>query len=260
MGQRSYAASMSRAGRPREWDAVTYDELPLPHQSWGARLLERLPLRGDETVLDVGAGTGRDTEALLARLPRGHVIAVDGSVAMLEQLGKRLAGSERLTVKHADLREPLELDRTVDAVFSVATLHWLPDHDVVFRSLAGVLRPGGRLRVECGGAGNVAGVDRAVTGLGFPSLNRAFRFAGVADTEASLAAAGFTDIEVDLVPDPARFQAGAQLESLLATVVLGPLLDPMDPAERPGVVRRIAAALPRPEVDYVRLRMSATRA
>jgi trans-aconitate 2-methyltransferase len=251
---------MSQAGRPREWDAVTYDELPLPHQSWGTRLLARLPLRGDETVLDVGAGTGRDTEVLLGHLPNGHVIAVDGSVAMLDQLGKRLAGSDRLTVRRADLREPLEVDRPVDAIFSVATLHWLPDHDVVFRSLAGVLRPGGLLRIECGGAGNIAEVDRAVTGLGHPSLNRAFRFADRADTEASLAAAGFTDIEVNLVPDPARLPSRAQLESFLATVVLGPLLDPMEPGQRPDVVRLIADALPRPEVDYVRLQMSATRA
>jgi trans-aconitate 2-methyltransferase len=250
---------MSQASRPREWDAVTYDALPLPHQTWGARLLARLPLHGAETVLDLGAGTGRDTEALLERLPDGHVIAVDGSAAMLDQLGKRLARSDRLTVKRADLREPLELDRPVDAVFSVATLHWLPDHDVVFRSLAALLRPGGLLRIECGGAGNVAEVDRAVTSLGFPSLNRAFRFAGVAETEASLSAAGFTDIEVDLVPDPARLQAGAQLESFLATVVLGPLLDPMEPGQRPEVARRVAEALPRPEVDYVRLQMSARR-
>ena len=102
-------------------------------------------------------------------------------------------------------------------------------------------------------------MDRAVTGLGFPSLNRAFRFADVADTEASLAAAGFTDIDANLVPDPARFEAGDQLESFLSMVVLGPVLDPLDPAERPEVVRRVAAALPRPEVDYVRLRISATR-
>jgi trans-aconitate 2-methyltransferase len=72
--------------RPREWDAASYDPLPLPHERWGQRLLATLPLAGDETVLDVGAGTGRDTAALLDRLPRGRVVAVDGSAAMLEQI------------------------------------------------------------------------------------------------------------------------------------------------------------------------------
>jgi|SRR5450631_4429767 trans-aconitate methyltransferase len=73
------AAPYQAPGQLREWDAASYDALPLPHERWGQRLLATLPLRGDEIVLDVGAGTGRDTEALLRRLPGGHVIAVDGS-------------------------------------------------------------------------------------------------------------------------------------------------------------------------------------
>jgi trans-aconitate 2-methyltransferase len=121
-------------GAPREWDAATYDALPLPHHRWGRGVLSALPLVGDEVVLDVGAGTGRDTEALLGRLPRGHVLAVDGSASMLERLRARLTAvpADRLTVLQADLRQPLALDGPVDAVFSVATLHWLPDHPAVF--------------------------------------------------------------------------------------------------------------------------------
>ena len=84
------ATDQRAPGRPREWDADGYDALPLPHERWGRRLLDTLPLTGDETVLDVGAGTGRDTAALLGRLPRGRVVAVDGSAAMLTRLRERL--------------------------------------------------------------------------------------------------------------------------------------------------------------------------
>ena len=61
----------------REWDASSYDAISAPQQEWGATVVERLELRGDETVLDAGAGTGLVTEMLLERLPRGRVIAVD---------------------------------------------------------------------------------------------------------------------------------------------------------------------------------------
>ena len=250
---------MSPSSRPREWDAATYDALPLPHERWGARLLDVLPLRGDERVLDVGAGTGRDTEALLRRLPAGHVVAVDGSAAMLERLRERLAGvgADRLTVLRADLREPLVLAEAVDAVLSVATLHWLPDHDAVFASLAAVLRPGGLLRAEWGGAGNLASVDAALAELGAPSVNGSLTFATAEETSARLTAAGFVDVEVELVPDPAPLRPGAELEAFLATVVLGTVLDPLPAADRAPLVRAVARRLPRPEVDYVRLRAAA---
>jgi trans-aconitate 2-methyltransferase len=61
---------------------ASYDAISAPQQQWGASVLERLALNGDETVLDAGCGTGRVTEMLLERLPRGRVVAVDGSPAM----------------------------------------------------------------------------------------------------------------------------------------------------------------------------------
>src|SRR3954449_1421327 len=67
---------------PRELDPFSYHGLAQPHQTWGAQIVERLPLRGDETVLDLGCGTGRVTEQLLERLgPDGRVLGIDGSRA-----------------------------------------------------------------------------------------------------------------------------------------------------------------------------------
>ncbi|NUS14366.1 MAG: methyltransferase domain-containing protein [Streptomyces sp.] len=244
---------------PREWDARTYDSLPLPHLGWGRRTLGRLPLKGDERVLDAGCGTGRDTEGLLDVLPRGSVVAVDGSVRMLDQLRERLAGRlDRVEVVHADLTGPLPFDGEVDAVFSVAAFHWIEDHAALFASLAGRMRPGARLVTECGGKGNIRAVNAAVADVtgGAPDM---WDFAGVEDTRERLAAAGFTDVEVKLRPDPARFEPGEQLEAYLATVVLGAHLDAMAEADREPFVRAVAGRLAEPVVDYVRLEISATR-
>jgi trans-aconitate 2-methyltransferase len=246
-------------GAPREWDAAMYDALPLPHERWGARLLSTLPLEGDEVVLDVGAGTGRDTEALLRRLPRGHVIAVDASAAMLARLRSRLGSvpAQRLTVLQADLRRPLPLHRSVDAVFSVATLHWLPDHRSVFAGLRSVLRSGGRLAAEFGGAGNLAAVDAALSDLGLPPVNGQLTFTTAEQTRDALETAGFTRVDVSLIRDPAVLTDSDQLQTFLSTIVLGVVLDPLPEDERRKVVRAVADRLSRPEVDYVRAQVGA---
>jgi trans-aconitate 2-methyltransferase len=244
----------------REWDARTYDSLPLPHTNWGRRTLARLDLRGVKSVLDAGCGTGRDTQLLLELAPDARVVAVDGSRAMLEQLRVRLADrSDRVEIVQADLTKPLPLQGHVDAVFSVATFHWISDHDTLFRNLAGVLRPGGQFVADCGGQGNVARIAAAIEdALGdSPAI---WNFAGAEETERRLEDAGFTDIDVALVPDPCRLEPGEQFESYLATLVLGAHLDRLPEPERAEFVRAVVERLPEPVVDYVRLTFRAKRA
>jgi trans-aconitate 2-methyltransferase len=74
----------------REWDAETYDRVSDIQAKWSLAVLDRLDLRGDETVLDAGCGSGRVTKLLLERLPRGHVIGVDSSTSMIEQAREAL--------------------------------------------------------------------------------------------------------------------------------------------------------------------------
>jgi trans-aconitate 2-methyltransferase len=242
-----------------EWDARTYDSLPLPHRHWGSNAIARLGLTGSEAVLELGAGTGRDCEHLLSLLPRGQVIAVDGSLQMLEQLQTRIGPAARLRVIQADLREPLDIGQQVDAALSVATLHWLPDHDVVFESVARALRPGGVFVAEGGGKGNVAVFREAVTAAGGEDVGRYWNFADADETRVRLERAGFVDIEVGLVPDPARLERGEQLEAFIATVMLGPHLREMSPSERRPFVYAVTELMPQPVVDYVRLQIRAVR-
>ena len=63
----------------REWDGASYDRISATMEALGRDVLARLDLRGDELVLDAGCGSGRITQALVERLPRGRVIAVDQS-------------------------------------------------------------------------------------------------------------------------------------------------------------------------------------
>ncbi len=243
-----------------EWDARTYDSLDLPHKRWGSGVLERLNLRGDEAVLELGCGSGRDTERLLQALPHGRVVAVDGSHQMLEQLRARLGdGDGRLRVLHRDLRQPFDLDDTFDAAMSVATFHWLPDHQHIFDELAQVLRPGGRLAFDAGGHGNTVDFLRAVRAVREHTGEEVWNFAHIPDTRTRLRQAGFHDIAVRLVSDEARFDDRALLEVYLATVMLSSQLRELPADQHAPLVSAVCDQLIEPVVDYVRLQVEARR-
>ena len=247
---------------PHGWDGASYDRVAHPMTRWGTNVLDRLPLRGDETVLDAGCGSGRVTEQLAERLPDGHVVALDASPSMVEAARDRLARfGDRVTYAVADLGRPLPLaDSSVDAILSTATFHWVPDHEALFGNLARVLRPGGRLAAQCGGAGNIARVRAALPDPG-DGWGGAWNFATPEETRARLEAAGFIDIETWLNDELETFEAGAPFREYLRTVVLGAHLERLpDDAARDAFVDAVADRLPDATIDYVRLNILATRA
>ena len=244
---------------PRDWDARTYDRVADPMARWGATVLDRLPLAGDERVLDAGCGSGRVTELLAARLPRGRVVALDGSPSMVGAARERLAAfADRIEYVVADLGRPLPLEGLVDAVLSTATFHWVPDHDALFANLAAVLRPGGRLVAQCGGVGNIASVQRVLTTIGDGWLGPA-HFETPMATVRRLDTAGFVDVECWLTDEPTRFEAGEPFETYLRTVVLGAHLERLPPGEHDAFVHEVATRLREPLIDYVRLNIVARR-
>jgi trans-aconitate 2-methyltransferase len=243
----------------REWDARTYDRISDPMLRMGTAVLDRLPLHGHERVLDAGCGSGRVTERLAERLPAGRIVALDGSAAMIETARERLARfGDRIEYVVADLGRPLPLHAPVEAILSTATFHWVGDHDALFANLAAVLRPGGRLVAQCGGAGNLDAVMAVIASVG-DGWRGPTRFETAEATAARLLAAGFRDIRCWLTAEPVTLEAGRRLEDYLATIVLGAHLERLPEAERPAFVRAVAERLPSPTLDYVRLNIEAVR-
>jgi trans-aconitate 2-methyltransferase len=248
---------------PRDWDAASYQRVSAPLEAMGRQVLDRLELRGDERVLDAGCGTGRVTAALLERVPRGEVVAVDGSPSMVEQARERLG--PRADVRVADLTE-LALDAPVDAVLSTATFHWIADHDALFASLRGVLRPGGRLVAQCGGAGNIASILAATRQAAddpefrahFEDWRGPWLFATPEDTERRLLAAGFAEARCWLADRPVQPDDAREY---LRTINLGAHLDRLpDDLRYPFVDAVLARLGERPVLDYVRLNIDAVAA
>ena len=245
----------------RDWDAATYDRVSAPQVEWAERVLERLPLRGDETVLDAGCGSGRVTRMLLERLPRGHVVAVDAAESMVTHARAALDPGQA-TVFRADLTE-LRVDDPVDAVFSNAVFHWIADHDALFARLHEALRPEGRLVAQCGGKGNVQRIHEAARAVAakepyaehLAGWRGPWNFADAEETAERLRRAGFAEIETWLEqypvtpPDPTGF---------LRTVCLGPHLEQLPESLRPGYVDAVRERCGS-ELDYVRLNIDAKK-
>jgi len=252
------------SGAPdRDWNAATYDRVSDPQLGWALEQLERLELRGDEVVLDAGCGSGRVTALLADRVPQGRVYAVDVAPSMVEHAREALG--DRATVLCQDLVE-LDLPSPVDAVFSNATFHWIPDHERRFARLYGLLTPGGRLVAQCGGKGNIDAFREAADSVAqeepfehcFVGWCRPWNYAGPEETAARLEQAGFTEVACWLepkrveLPDPRPF---------VSTVCLVRHLDPLPDGLRGPFVDRVPSRTGVPLVlEYVRLNMVGRKA
>jgi arsenite methyltransferase len=110
-----------------------------------------LGLQPGETVLDLGSGPGLD--ALLAAKAvgaTGRVIGVDMTPEMLERARATAAkaGATQIEFRQGRLEALPVADASVDAVTSNCVINLVPDKAVVFREVARVLRPGGRIVVS----------------------------------------------------------------------------------------------------------------
>jgi trans-aconitate 2-methyltransferase len=254
----------------REWDAGEYEKLSAPQTRWGVEFLERVDVSGDEAAIDAGCGTGRVTELLLAKLPEGSVLAIDGSREMVEAARRRFAGEPRVRVERQDLLS-LEVEERVDLIFSTATFHWIDDHDRLFENLARALKPGGRLVAQCGGEGNISRATRATRETMqeerylnyFVGWQDDKYYADARSTARRLEAAGFEEVETWLHDEVAVFDSVDELARFLGTVVLGGHLE-MLPQEEHGpfaaaVAEKVVVVDGRLALDYVRLNIMARR-
>jgi arsenite methyltransferase len=190
-------------------------------------------VQAGETVLDLGSGAGFDA-FLAARAigPTGRVIGVDMTD---EMLARARANAERSGITNVEFRKghiedlPVEND-SVDVVLSNCVINLVPDKAAVYREVARVLRPGGRMVISdvvldaplpAAIAANVAALTGCIAGA---ALRQQYL--------AAVAAAGLRDIEVvsdksfgavalTMVPEDMRRQAeaaGIDVEAVADTV------------------------------------------
>lgn len=141
------------------WDGGTYAQNTAHHRAFDDVVLAGLELASAQHVLDVGCGAGDLTRTLLRAAPAAQVRGVDADPSMVltaaagvdeDRLSFAVAPVQRL----ADVVEP----GWADVIVSVATLHWVPceQQSTALAQLHAALRPGGWLRIDMGGTGQIA--------------------------------------------------------------------------------------------------------
>jgi ubiquinone/menaquinone biosynthesis C-methylase UbiE len=160
------------------WDGHSYAANTGHHRVYDDAFLAATPVTSTSRVLDLGCGSGDFTARLAERAGEGHVVGVDAQPSMLDEAQTRAATNQSFLLGPVQALGALlpspEHDATFDVVLSRAVLHWVPaaDQPAVYADAARLLRPGGWVRVECGGGGNVAAVqallDEVSSKLGGP--------------------------------------------------------------------------------------------
>jgi SAM-dependent methyltransferase len=116
-----------------------------------ASIIAWLPVEASpRQIVDLGAGTGVGTFALLTRFPAAHVTAVDSSAAHLHRLSHKARANEvddRVRTVRADLDAAWPDLGLPDLVWASAAMHHMADPARVLRQVHDLLAPGGLFAV-----------------------------------------------------------------------------------------------------------------
>jgi len=130
------------------WDASQYDaprrRLVPDFDRFYGTAVELVTALGQPTarILDLGAGTGLLSEAILRALPAAQLTVIDADAYMLSVARQRLGDKAAYII--ADIADPLP-QGPFDAIVSALAIHHLSDDakQSLFRSILTRLRPGG---------------------------------------------------------------------------------------------------------------------
>lgn len=192
-----------------KWDAKEYHKSSAEQQKWAEELIEKLKLRGNERVLDIGCGDGKVTAKIAECVPKGSVVGIDSSDEMVHFASENFPAERfpNVTFKKMDAKD-LSFDNEFDIVFSNACLHWVVDHLPVLTKIKSSLKPAGRILIQMGGKGNAVKIFEVLKemledekwGKFFNGFSFPYGFYDVEEYKKWLNETGLKAIRVELIP------------------------------------------------------------
>jgi malonyl-CoA O-methyltransferase len=142
-----YDIDKQQARRAFDRAAATYDDAAGLQYEIGDRMLERMDFirLQPKRILDLGAGTGMFSTALLKRYRKADVISLDIAPAMLRHVQARGGWLRKPRCVCADAESLPFADDSFEFIFSNLMLQWCTDLESTLTELRRVLAPGGLL-------------------------------------------------------------------------------------------------------------------
>lgn len=186
-----------------KWDAAQYDAVKAPQIDAGRELIALARVREQDSILDLGCGTGKLTIELARLASKGSVVGIDPSEEMLDKARAIASGADNLSLIKAPA-ENLEFIDRFDLAFSNSAMQWVKDQPKAAGRIYQALKPGGRIAFQfpaknfCGEF--FASVDYAVSTLGYERFYQGWRspwkFPACEEFGSLLSRAGFSSVEV----------------------------------------------------------------
>lgn len=135
-----------------DWDPGLYNRFRRYRAEPVKMILLRLKIAPEDSILDLGCGTGEHTVELARRAASGSALGVDSSLAMIAEANKLRdtldpSLAARVLFEQGDLTA-LTSDRQFSIIFSNAALQWARDHQACLRQWFKALKAGGQLVVQ----------------------------------------------------------------------------------------------------------------
>jgi trans-aconitate 2-methyltransferase len=221
------------------WDPDKYDAVKAPQIDAGRELLSLARIREDDTVLDLGCGTGKLTIELARLTSKGRVVGIDPSQEMLDKAKEESKDVRNVRYVQAPA-QTMNFSGEFDLVFSNSALQWIKEQEDVMKRVYRSLKQGGRIAFQAPARNfclefstyTAETIDRLGLERHYASWTSPWRFPGNDELGSLLSDAGFDSVKAYYRDYRLKFVDTGAVLAWWSSAGLRPYLEPLPEDDR----------------------------
>ena len=129
------------------WDAERYDSAHAPQIDVGRELIAMAAVRAEDSILDIGCGTGKLTCELAGLAHKGKVVGIDPSFEMLQKARKAASVHENIFLLQIPAQR-INFKNEFDLIYSNSAFQWIKEQEDAIGLVYNALKPNGRVAIQ----------------------------------------------------------------------------------------------------------------